>query len=205
MKHPRVATGVLFRISLILLLLPLMAALGGCSLFGIATKGNLNELAEQQEQQNQQVLNEVHASEQKMDLRVTEVEDTARRIDQDLIRYESEIQSAKMHLQAIKMDMDLFEENLDRAASNSKQALRIQHESVISERDRLRQRLNEIDALILGWEQQRMLEPVGNMTPIPGGLIVPEKELESDGATSAASASNETSVWRNRNSGGSSR
>ncbi len=198
MLHPRVTTGVFMRISLFVVLLPLMVALGGCSLFGIATKGNLNELADQQEQQHQQLQSEVAQTEQKMDSRVTEVEDKTRELDQDLIRYETEIQSAKLQLQSIKLDLDTFEDGLDRATTDSKQALRIQHESVISERDRLRQRLNEIDSLILSWEQQRMLEPEGTVTPVPGGLIVPEKQLETD----ASQASNETSVWDKNRSGG---
>lgn len=198
MLHPRVTTGVFIRVSLLVVLLPLMVALGGCSLFGIATKGNLNELADQQEQQHQQLQSQVAQTEQKMDARVTEVEDKTRQLDQDLVRYETEIQSAKLQLQAIKLDLDTFEDGLDRATTDSKQALRIQHESVISERDRLRQRLNEIDALILSWEQQRVLEPEGTVTPVPGGLIVPEKQLETD----ASQASSETSVWDKRRTGG---
>jgi len=205
MSHPPVATGVLFRIGFFLVMLPLVVALSGCSLFGIATKGNLNELADKQDQDHQELQGQVHQSEQQMDGRVTRVEDKTRRLDQDLVRYETEIQSAKLQLQTIKIDMDTFEDGLDRASTDSKQALRIQHESVISERDRLRQRLNEIDALILSWEQQRMLEPEGTVTPVPGGLIVPEKQLETKGAADAASASNETSVWKDRRSGTSSR
>ncbi len=205
MKHPPVATGVSSRIIFSLALLPLLLALGGCSLFGIATKGNLNELSDKQEMEHQQLQAQVQQSEQQMDGRVTQVEDKTRELDQDMVRYEAEIQSAKLHLQTIKMDMDTFEEGLDRASTDSKQALRIQHDSVISERDRLRQRLNQIDALILSWEQQRMLEPEGTITPVPGGLIVPEEKTDSGSATDAASASNETSVWNDRRSGSSSR
>jgi len=205
MNHPQVATGVSSRIIFLLAVLPLLLALGGCSLFGIATKGNLNELADKQEMEHQQLQTEVQQSEQQMDGRVTQVEDKTRQLDKDIVRYEAEIQSAKLQLQTIKMDMDTFEEGLDRASTDSKQALRIQHDSVISERDRLRQRLNQIDALILSWEQQRMLEPEGTLTPVPGGLIVPEEETESRGSVEAASASNETSVWDDRRSGSSSR
>ncbi len=203
MKHPQVAAGVYFRISLFVLLLPLLAALGGCSLFGIATKGNLSELADQQEMQNQQLQSQIADSEKQMDSRVSQVEDKTHQLDRDLIRYETEIQSAKLQLQSIKLDLDTFEDGLDRATTDSKQALRIQHDSVISERDRLHQRLNEIDALILSWEQQRMLEPEGNMTPVPDGLIVPEKQLETKSGDDAAQASGETSVWKDRRSGGS--
>jgi septal ring factor EnvC (AmiA/AmiB activator) len=205
MVHFPVARGVYFRVSLIVVMLPLLAALGGCSLFGIATKGNLNELADQQDQQHQQLQNDVRESEQKMDVRVTEVEDKARQLDQNLIRYESEIQSAKLQLQSIMLDLDNFEEGLDRASTDSKQALRIQHDAILSERDRIRQRLNELDKLILSWEQQRMLQPEGTLTPVPGGLIIPEKELETGSATSAESASSETSVWKDRGSDSSSR
>ena len=205
MKQPQVAAGVFFRIILLALLLPLMAALGGCSLFGIATKGNLSELADQQELQNQQLQGQIAESEKQIDSRVSRVEDQTRQLDQDLVRYEAEIQSAKLQLQTIKLDMDTFENDLDRAGSDSKHALRIQHDSVISERDRLRQRLNEIDALILSWEQQRMLEPEGTVTPVPGGLMVPEKPSETKGSADAASASNETSVWQNRGSESNSR
>ncbi len=203
MKHPQVAAGVYFRISLFVLLLPLLAALGGCSLFGIATKGNLSELADQQEMQNQQLQGQIAESEKQMDGRVAQVEDKTHQLDRDLVRYEAEIQSAKLQLQSIKLDLDTFEDGLDRATTDSKQALRIQHESVISERDRLRQRLNEIDTLILSWEQQRMLQPEGNLTPVPGGLIVPEKQLETTGGADATQASSETSVWKDRRSGGS--
>jgi septal ring factor EnvC (AmiA/AmiB activator) len=205
MVHFPVARGVYFRVSLIVVMLPLLAALGGCSLFGIATKGNLNELADQQDQQHQQLQNDVRESEQKMDVRVTEVEDKARQLDQNLIRYESEIQSAKLQLQSIMLDLDNFEEGLDRASTDSKQALRIQHDAILSERDRIRQRLNELDKLILSWEQQRMLQPEGTLTPVPGGLIIPEKELETGSATSAESASHETSVWKDRGADSSSR
>jgi septal ring factor EnvC (AmiA/AmiB activator) len=205
MVHFPVARGVYFRVSLIVVMLPLLAALGGCSLFGIATKGNLNELADQQDQQHQQLQNDVRESEQKMDVRVTGVEDKARQLDQNLIRYESEIQSAKLQLQSIMLDLDNFEEGLDRASTDSKQALRIQHDAILSERDRIRQRLNELDKLILSWEQQRMLQPEGTLTPVPGGLIIPEKELETGSATSAESASSETSVWKDRGSDSSSR
>jgi len=205
MQHPPVATGVSSRIVFFLVLLPLLTALGGCSLFGIATKGNLSELADKQGQEHQQLQAQVRESEQQVDGRVTQVENKTRQLDQDLIRYQTEIQSAKLQLQAIKMDMDTFEDGLDRATTDSKQALRIQHDSVISERDRLHQRLNEIDALILSWEQQRMLEPEGTITPVPGGLIVPEKQTDTKGTADAASASNETSVWESRRSGTSSR
>jgi predicted RNase H-like nuclease (RuvC/YqgF family) len=200
MQHPPLS-----RISFFLVLLPLLAALSGCSLFGIATKGNLNELADKQEQEHRQLQTQVRQSEQEMDGRVTQVEGKTRELDQDMVRYEAEIQSAKLQLQVIKLDMDAFEEGLDRASNDSKQALRIQHDSVISERDRLYQRLTEIDALILSWEQQRMLEPEGTITPVPGGLIVPEENTDSRGSAEAASASNETSVWKNRQSGSSSR
>lgn len=196
MQYPQ-----LFRISFFLLLLPLLTALGGCSLFGIATKGNLNELADKQDQEQRQLQTQVRQSEQEMDGRVKQVEDRTRELDQDMVRYEAEIQSAKLQLQVIKLDMDTFEESLDRASNDSKQALRIQHDSVISERDRLHQRLKEIDALILSWEQQRMLEPEGTVTPVPGGLIVPEEEAGSNGPADAASASNETSVWKDHRSG----
>ena len=200
MHHPS-----LFRISFFLVMLPLLVALGGCSLFGIATKGNLNELSDKQEQEHRQLQTQVRQSEQEMDGRVKQVEDKTRELDQDMVRYEAEIQSAKLQLQVIKLDMDAFEEGLDRASNDSKQALRIQHDSVISERDRLHQRLKEIDALILSWEQQRMLEPEGTVTPVPGGLIIPEKQLETQSATDAGQASNETSVWKDRSSDSSSR
>ena len=200
MQHPPLS-----RISFFLVLLPLLVALSGCSLFGIATKGNLNELADKQEQEHRQLQTQVRQSEQEMDGRVTQVEGKTRELDQDMVRYEAEIQSAKLQLQVIKLDMDAFEEGLDRASNDSKQALRIQHDSVISERDRLYQRLTEIDALILSWEQQRMLEPEGTVTPVPGGLIVPEEETGSQSSADAASASNESSVWNDRRSGSSSR
>jgi hypothetical protein len=200
MKHFPVARGVLIRIGLLAVMLPLVAALSGCSLFGIATKGNLEDLAVQQEEQHQQLQSEVIASEQKMDGRVTEVEDKTRQLDQNLIRYETEIQSAKLQLQAIILDLEAFEEGLIRASNDSKQAMQIHHDTVLSERDRIRIRLGELDKLIMSWGQQPMQEPAGTLTPVPGGLIVPEKETESGSATNAASSGNETSVWKDRES-----
>ncbi len=205
MKHSPVARGVFFRIVFVVVMVPIAAALGGCSLFGIATKGNLEDLAVQEGEQHQQLQNEVRASEQKMDGRVTEVEDKTRQLDQNLIRYETEIQSAKLQLQAILHDLDIFEEGLDRASSDSKQALQIQHDAIISERDRIRQRMNELDKLILSWEPQRQVEPAGTLTPVPSGLIIPEKQLETGSVSQAEPAANETSVWKNRQSGSSSR
>lgn len=199
MKHLPVATGVYKRVLPFILLLPLLAALGGCSLFGIATKGNLNELADQQEQQNQQLQAQVAESEKQMDTRVTEVESKTAKIDGDLVRYETEIQSAKLELQSIKLDLDTFESDLDRASNDSKRSLQIHHSAIVSERDRLRQRLNELDELILSWGPPPQQEPVGTMTPVPNGVIIPEQE---SGANSAESASNETSVWKNRGNGG---
>ncbi len=205
MKHSPVARGVFFRIVFVVVMVPIAAALGGCSLFGIATKGNLEDLAVQEGEQHQQLQNEVRASEQKMDGRVTQVEDKTRQLDQNLIRYETEIQSAKLQLQAILHDLDIFEEGLDRASSDSKQALQIQHDAIISERDRIRQRMNELDKLILSWEPQRQVEPAGTLTPVPSGLIIPEKQLETGSVSQAEPAANETSVWKNRQSGSSSR
>ncbi len=205
MEHSPVARGVFFRIVFVVVMVPIAAALGGCSLFGIATKGNLEDLAVQEGEQHQQLQNEVRASEQKMDGRVTQVEDKTRQLDQNLIRYETEIQSAKLQLQAILHDLDIFEEGLDRASSDSKQALQIQHDAIISERDRIRQRMNELDKLILSWEPQRQVEPAGTLTPVPSGLIIPEKQLETGSVSQAEPAANETSVWKNRQSGSSSR
>ncbi len=198
MEHSPVARGVFFRIVFVVVMVPIAAALGGCSLFGIATKGNLEDLAVQEGEQHQQLQNEVRASEQKMDGRVTQVEDKTRQLDQNLIRYETEIQSAKLQLQAILHDLDIFEEGLDRASSDSKQALQIQHDAIISERDRIRQRMNELDKLILSWEPQRQVEPAGTLTPVPSGLIIPEKQLETGSVSQAEPAANETSVWENR-------
>jgi septal ring factor EnvC (AmiA/AmiB activator) len=200
MKHSPLTRGFFLRIALVAVLLPLGAALGGCSLFGIATKGNLEDLALQQDQQHQQLQSEVELAQQRMDGRVTQVEDKTRQLDQNLIRYETEIQAAKLQLQTILMDLEDFEESLVQASSESKQALRIQHEAILSERDRLRRRLNELDELILGWEQLRVPEPEGTITPVPGGLLVPEKELEQGTATSAEAAAEETSVWKDRRS-----
>ena len=194
MNSPPVAIGVLKRVSLFVCLLPILAAWGGCSLFGIATKGNLNELAEEQEQQNQQLQAQVAESEQQLDTRLTEVEGKTRQFDQDMIRYENEIQAAKLELQSIKLDLDTFETDLDRAANDSKRSLQIHHTAIMSERDRLRQRLNELDDLIMSWGPVPQQQPEGTLTPIPGGLIVPEKSQD------ATSASSETSVWKDRNS-----
>ncbi|MEN8008479.1 MAG: hypothetical protein ABFS42_15835 [Candidatus Krumholzibacteriota bacterium] len=202
MKHPRVAAGVFSRFVTIFILLLVTTALGGCSLFGIATKGNLEDLAQEQDQQHQQLQSQVAASAREMDSRVGQVEDKTRQLDQDLVRYETEIQSARAQLQTIERDLDTFEEGLDRASSDSKQALRIQHDAIISERDRLQRRLEEINALILSWEQQRRIEPEGTVTPVPGGLIIPEKQLETRSRADADQASNKTSVWKDRRSGG---
>ena len=205
MNTSPVTRGVSIRMGLLAVMLPLLAALSGCSLFGIATKGNLNELAETQEQQNQQLQAEVRESEKKMDGRVTVVEDKTRQLDMDLIRYETEIQSAKLQLQAIILDLEEFEEGLLRASNDSRKAMEYHHDAILSERNRIRIRLNELDKLIMSWGQQPLSEPEGTLTPLPGGMIVPEQELESGSSNDADAASNETSVWNNRSSNASSR
>jgi hypothetical protein len=140
-----------------------------------------------------------------MDARVTEVEDKTRQLDQDLIRYETEIQTAKLQLQSIILDLEAFEADLLQAAADGKQALEIHHNAILSERERIRQRLHELDALILSWGRQPTTEPQGTLTPVPGGLIIPEQQSDSPDAASANTATEETTVWKNRQSGSSSR
>ena len=120
MKHPRVASGVFTRVSLSILLLVFLLATSGCSLFGIATTGKLNDLAEKQETDNQTLQAELTTSQQQMDTRVTEVEGKTTQLDADLVRYETQIQAALVELQAIKLDFDTFEEDLGYATNTSK-------------------------------------------------------------------------------------
>jgi hypothetical protein len=205
MNRSALTKGVFLPISLLVVTLPLLAVLGGCSLFGIATKGNLEDLAQQQEQQHQELQAEVQESEKKMDGRLAQVEDQSRQLDQDLARYATEIESAKLQLQAILLDLEEFEEGLQRASRDSRKAMQVQYDAILSERDRIRIRLNELDKLIMSWEQQPLSEPEGTLTPVPGGLMVPEQEQETGSSTDADAASSETSVWKNRGADASSR
>ena len=201
MYHPSIIPGAMKRAFVALCLLSLLVTVGGCSLFGIATKGDLNKLADEQDLQNQQLQAQVAESEKQLDTRLVEVEGKARQFDEDLARYENEIRAAQLELQSIKLDLDTFEADLVSATNDSKRSLQIHHSAIISERDRLRNRLNELDQLIMGWGPAPQSQPAGTATPVPGGIIVPE-EPEQDASTASSDASAEdTSVWQNRGSG----
>jgi len=202
----------------ILLLISALGLLSGCSVFGIATKSDL-------QRQNDQLARALDDQERTLDDRVSGVSDQQRSLDGRVSRVAHQLESIEKDLSAAVADLgnrneltakevadmrihfelmqgqvqlaladlESVAESATRAETGSRQAVQLHQDAVLAERERLQDRLRDLDARISSWYQplvptdqlRRTLQPEveissavaesdrGEMRP-PAGLQIPE-------------------------------
>ena len=161
----------------LLICLPLLTALAGCSVFGVATKSDLNDLASQEaastraSQQRLEALEDrlvgISADVRALDPRLMEMETDVERIDADIAQAKQQLLDIDVGLRGevgkIRGEMDWVKQAATIASEHSNRALKVQYESLLQERDRLGTRLAVLDTLILQW--RRDFERIQNARP----------------------------------------
>jgi len=173
-----------------------MGTLAGCSLFGVATKGDL-------EKQNQQVEAEVQAMQQMVETQTARVAGQLSAMEGELnvamadlkqlqqnnsteltqIRTRFETIQGQLHL-ALE-DLENVAQAIGRAEAGSRQAVKLHQDAQMAERERLQARLRELDVQIGQWYQPE--------TPVPGPAteeLPPDLQPEISSSTNAADHSN---------------
>ena len=162
----------------ILLLISVLGLLSGCSVFGIATRSDLQK-------QNQELARAIADQERVLDDRMSGVSDQQRSLDDRVSRVSFELETIEKELSTAVTDLDsrsemtakevadmrvYFElmqgqvqlaladlesvaEAASRAETGSRQAVQLHHDSVLAERERLQGRLRDLDARISSWYQ----------------------------------------------------
>ncbi len=151
----------------------LLGFLGGCSVFGIATKG---ELQQQNEAMNQSLADQQKATSDRMarvsrsvDERVAEVSGQLEAIELELLaamatldsRSEetaNDVADIQVHFEIIQgqvqlalADLASVAEAASRAEAGSQQAVRLHKDATLAERERLQERLFELETRITAW------------------------------------------------------
>lgn len=161
----------------LLICLPLLTVLGGCSVFGVATKSDLDDLASQEAASTRASQQRLEALEDRLvgisddvralDPRLLEMETDVDRIDADIAQAKQRLLDIDVGLRSevgkIRGDMDWIKQAATLASEHSNRALKVQYESLLQERDRLGTRLAVLDTLILQW--RRDFERIQNARP----------------------------------------
>jgi len=160
-------TSITRQVLLLPVLLVMGLALGGCSVFGVATKGNLEDLEEQQRAQYQElgrrvqqvdiVMNDIEADLRGVENRLTQQVEANQQqtaaLEKDVEDIVGRFQTALGDLQVIRSDIEFVAGRADRAAIDSRQSLRMHKDVMLKERDHLLQRLEHIDQLMRDWQE----------------------------------------------------
>ena len=177
----------------LIVLLPLLALLGGCSLFGVATKGNLEDLAAEQDARDERMATQLAGMSSDLNAVENQLNATVAELGEDVNEVRQTIITAQLALQSIQIEMDALSMTVDRAGQDSRMALDLQKETLVAERNRLRLRLQQLDDQIASWQQTLPASTPARSDPIRPE-IVPERptltEKEPDRPTG-----DETSVW----------
>lgn len=185
--------------ALLILLVPALFLLGGCSLFGIATKGNLEDYKAEQEARDK--LTAERMADLSADLNAVEgrLSDSLAKLDSDVDQMRETIMSAQLALQSIHVEMDALSTSVAQAGQESRMALDLQKETLVAERNRLRLRLQQLDEQIASWQQTL---PASATQPAVQDLrppVVPEQsELTRQDKTDQEKTGDETSIWNRR-------
>ncbi len=171
-----------------ILLVILLAALSGCSVFGIATKGEL-EAAMQQEAVHQRELEarlasldqDIEASREEMaalDRRMADATSQWAAMQAALV---SHFDSLRTEFVTLDRDLDLVSQGVTTASAqaaqaqlDSRKAMRIQYETLLDDRDRLMRQLESLDMRLEAW-------PAGADTSgVPdevAGIVEPRQDI----------------------------
>ncbi len=176
----------------------LLGSLSGCSVFGIATKGDMQK-------QNEGMTRALADQQQSVDNSVADmqqsVDNSLARVSGQLLAIETELNSAlaemdsrneatateladmRIHFEIIQGQVQLALADLEsvsaaasRAEAGSQQAVQLHQDAVLAERERLQARLRELEATISTWYP----------TTVPGEQL--QRELHPESAIQSASA-----------------
>ena len=178
---------------LLVLLVPVLFALGGCSLFGIATKGNLEDLRVEQEARDQQTAAQLAEISQDLNAVESRLSDSMAQLDRDVDQMRETILTAQLALQSINVEMDALAASVGVASQNSQMALDLQKETLVAERNRLRLRLQQLDDQIASW--QNTLPATQPATRSLRPSIVPEQQKLTSRELEKPKTGDETSIW----------
>jgi len=182
------------RISLVLVLLPALLLLGGCSLFGVATKGNLEDAVAAQEARDQQTAAQMAEISRDINEVEQQLNTTLSQLDNDVEQIRQSVLTAQLALQSVLVEMDALAISVDAAGQDSRMALDLQKETLVAERNRLRLRLQQLDDQIMSWQQTLP----ASTTPTRQQMrpsIVPEQPNLTDNQTAGSPVGGETSIW----------
>ncbi len=170
----------------------LLGFLSGCSVFGIATKGDLNR---QNEELSQNLAAQQAATNDQMDQSAEQLANVAGRLeamnaetntamaemDSRHQATASELADMRIHFEMIQGQLQLALADLEsvadvatRAEAGSRQAVQMHQDATRAERERLRERLQDLDNQISSWypaavpgdQLQRELRPEVQSAPI---------------------------------------
>jgi uncharacterized protein YlxW (UPF0749 family) len=92
--------------ALLVLLLPALLFAGGCSLFGVATKGNLEELKVEQEARDAQMATQLSEISTDLNSVENELKASMAQLDTDVVQLRDSMRSAQLALQSINIEMN---------------------------------------------------------------------------------------------------
>ena len=185
---------IFLRGALLVLALPALFALGGCSLFGIATKGNLEDLRVEQEARDQRTATQLAEISQDLNAVESRLSDEMAQMDASVDQMRETILTAQLALQSINLEMEALSASVGVASQNSQLALDLQKETLIAERNRLRLRLQQLDDQIASWQQTLPASQPTTRELRPS--IVPEQQNTlTSREPEKPETGDETSVW----------
>ncbi len=154
----------------------LLGFLSGCSVFGIATKGDLNQqneelsksLADQKlatddrmaraadeqqalDDQLAYVTGQMEAMNSELNLAVADLESRNEATAADLADMRIHFEMIQGQLQLALADLESVADAASRAEAGSRQAVQLHQDASLAERERLRARLQELDSRISAW------------------------------------------------------
>ena len=187
--------------ALLVLLLPVLLMLGGCSLFGIATKGNLEDLKVEQEARDEQMAAQLTGISNDLTAVENELKTSVAQLDTDVVQLRDSMRSAQLALQSINVEMNDLAAQLDLVGHHGQLALDMHRDTMIEERKRLRMRMQELDDMIASWDQTTRppaTKQPATTTQLPPA-VVPEQPASAevtDNQPAKKTSGDETSIWK---------
>jgi hypothetical protein len=143
------------RLPVVIMVLPLMFLLGGCSIFGVATKGEMERQAQQDAQARQMMLQRVEAVngrladisqqlddiERRMEPRLASLETDVQELDQDMDNAKQQLMDLELGLRAdldkvsgdvqvVFDDMLLVRSNMNQVSTDAQKASRLSEQAL---------------------------------------------------------------------------
>jgi archaellum component FlaC len=172
-----------------MVLVPLIFLLGGCSVFGIATKGDLSKLAQANAEAEREMQDQLQVLSTQLADISKDISDLEQRMEPRLTRLETDLENMEVGMRAdlanIRSDVEImnadvirFQSNLsnvsnkaDLATYQSEQALQVHYDTLVDERQQLLRRMDVLDERIRNWNarslQTNRMVPQQQLSDIP--------------------------------------